>query len=100
MPDIFSLSPKITLLPVLHGSGDFALEIRRRMLTDTYDCLAVPLPPAFEDQVEEGITHLPAITAPAAIQGTVGPRAMPGHTDKKRTVVTKIRRPPVLRLSQ
>lgn len=69
MPDIFSLSSKITLLPVLHGSGDFALEIRRRILTDTYDCLAVPLPPAFEESVESGISHLPAITIAAQREG-------------------------------
>jgi hypothetical protein len=67
--DIFSLGPKITLLPVLHGSGDFALEIRRRLLTNACDCLAVPLPPAFEDSVEEGISHLPAITLAAQREG-------------------------------
>jgi hypothetical protein len=67
--DIFALGPKITLLPVLHGSGDFALEIRRRLLTNNYDCLAVPLPPAFEESVELGITHLPAITLAAQREG-------------------------------
>jgi hypothetical protein len=67
--DIFSLSPKITILPVLHGSGDFALEIRRRLLLHRYDCLAVPLPLAFEDSVEQGIEHLPAITLAAQREG-------------------------------
>lgn len=67
--DVFSLSDKITLIPVLHGSGDFALEIRRRLLNAAYDCLAVPLPPAFEDSVETGITHLPAITLAAQREG-------------------------------
>ena len=69
MTDIFTLSPGITLLPVLHGSGDFALEIRRRLLQANCDCLAVPLPPSFEDSVEAGIAHLPAITLSAQREG-------------------------------
>ncbi|MCZ6635983.1 MAG: hypothetical protein O7G87_21505 [bacterium] len=68
---VFDLSPKITLLPVLHGSGDFALEIRKRLLSQPYDCLAVPLPPAFEDGVEEAIDHLPIITLVAQREGSL-----------------------------
>ncbi len=58
---IFDLSPNLTLLPVLHSSGDFALEVRRRILAGDYDCIAVPLPPAFEDSVEEAVERLPLI---------------------------------------
>ena len=46
--NILQLSNAITLLPVIHGSGDFALEVRRRILTGTYDCVAIPLPTDFE----------------------------------------------------
>ena len=66
---IFSLSDHITLLPVIHGSGDFALEVRRRILSGPFDCLAVPLPPSFEDAIEQGIAHLPAITLAAQREG-------------------------------
>src|SRR5204863_7461087 len=57
-----SISPRITVLPVIHGSGDCALEVRRVMLEQKFDCLAVPLPPSFQRDVERAIEHLPAIT--------------------------------------
>ena len=69
MSSIFDLSPNLTLLPVLHGSGDFALEVRRRILAGAYDCLGVPLPPAFEDGVEEAVDHLPGIHIVAQREG-------------------------------
>lgn len=61
-PSPFSLSARITVLPVIHGSGDFALETRRRMLANRYDCLAVPLPPSFQLPVEQAIDRLPSPT--------------------------------------
>ncbi len=70
-PSIFDLSPHLTLLPVLHGSGDFALEIRKRLLTATCDCLALPLPPAFEDGIEEAVGHLPGIHIVAQREGGI-----------------------------
>lgn len=60
MHELFRVSPKITALPVIHGSGDFALEVRRVMLNHQFDCLAVPLPPSFQADVEESIRDLPA----------------------------------------
>jgi hypothetical protein len=56
------ISPRISVLPVIHGSGDCALEVRRVMLAEKFDCLAVPLPPSFQEHVERAIDHLPAIT--------------------------------------
>ncbi len=55
-------SPRITVLPVVHGSGDFALEVRRVLLAEKFDCLAVPLPESFQDSVEEAIEALPTPT--------------------------------------
>ncbi len=69
MAQIFDLSPNLTLLPVLHGSGDFSLEVRRRILDASYDCLAVPLPPAFEEGVEEAIERLPSVHIVAQREG-------------------------------
>ena len=55
-------SPRITVLPVVHGSGDFALEVRRVLLAESFDCLAVPLPESFQSSVEEAIEALPTPT--------------------------------------
>ena len=56
------MSEQITCLPIIHGSGDYAIEVRRLMLTQHFDCLAVPLPPSFQDEVERAIEFLPGIT--------------------------------------
>src|SRR4051794_22327724 len=55
-------SDRITCLPVIHGSGDFALEARRLMLDEKFDCVAVPLPPSFKRDVEAAVKLLPAVT--------------------------------------
>jgi hypothetical protein len=57
--ELLQLGKRITLLPVIHGSGDCALEVRRRMLDGRFDCLAVPLPPSFQEDVETAIGVLP-----------------------------------------
>ena len=57
------LSPRISLLPIIHGSGDFAIEVRRVMLSEEFDCLAVPLPASFQEDVERAIAFLPSVTA-------------------------------------
>ena len=43
--EVLTLGRNITLFPVIHGSGDFAVEVRRLMLAQRFECLAVPLPP-------------------------------------------------------
>ena len=55
-------SDKIWCLPNIHGSGDFAIEVRRMMLSDHFDCLAVPLPPSFQHDVERAIEFLPNVS--------------------------------------
>ena len=62
MDKIFKLSERINFLPVVHGSGSFAREIRNRVLSEKLDCLAVALPPEFQTSVEDGIDLLPQIT--------------------------------------
>src|SRR5262245_49552247 len=59
---ILQLGPRITCLPVIHGSGDFALAVRRMMLEQAFDCVAVPLPESFRAEVERGIELLPSPT--------------------------------------
>ncbi|MCA9024812.1 MAG: hypothetical protein KDA86_06335 [Planctomycetaceae bacterium] len=64
MPHPFlQLSSRISVLPVIHGSGDFAIEVRRVMLSEEFDCLAVPLPWSFQEDVERAIGFLPSVTA-------------------------------------
>ncbi len=60
--DLLQLGEHIALLPVMHGSGDFAVEVRRLMLARKFDCLAVPLPVSFQSAVEQGVENLPTVT--------------------------------------
>lgn len=61
--EVFRLGRNITLYPVVHGSGDSAVEVRRLMLSRRFDCLAVPLPPSFQAEVEQAVECLPRISA-------------------------------------
>ena len=76
---VLQLGSKITVLPVIHGSGDFAIEVRRLMLNHQFDHLAVPLPPSFQAEVEFGVEQLPAVSA------VVQPRSGPDPHDHDRT---------------
>ncbi len=62
MHPVLKITDRIHCLPVVHGSGDFAVEVRRVMLEETFDCLAVPLPQSMQVLVEKGISHLPNVT--------------------------------------
>src|SRR5947209_6500245 len=61
--DFLQIGPRVRALPIIHGSGDFAIRVREELLARPYDCLAVPLPPSFQDDVEAAIERLPAISA-------------------------------------
>ncbi|MDX1412175.1 MAG: hypothetical protein R3351_08460, partial [Nitrospirales bacterium] len=50
------------MVPIRHGSGDIAQEVRETILGHRIDCLAVPLPPSIEETVEQGIVQLPFIS--------------------------------------
>ena len=60
--DVLSLGHHVTVLPVVHGSGDFAVEVRRLMLSHSFDCVAVPLPPSFRIEVETAVQWLPNVS--------------------------------------
>ena len=63
LPDqIFSLSPKIRVLPVVNGSGNMAQIVRDVMVSRTCDCLAVPLPHSAESLVQQAVEALPVIS--------------------------------------
>lgn len=58
--EFLSLSDRIRVIPVIHGSGDCAVEVRRRLLEQPYDCLAVPLPESFA-AVRNAVEALPTL---------------------------------------
>jgi len=65
--DFLTISPRVRVLPIIHGSGDFAIRVREELLSRPYDCVAVPLPPSFQDDVEECIERLPTVSAVAQL---------------------------------
>jgi len=65
--DFLRISPRIRVLPIVHGSGDCAIRVREELLSRPYDCVAVPLPPSFQEDVEAAIEQLPAISVVAQL---------------------------------
>ncbi|MFO0958757.1 MAG: hypothetical protein U0800_15215 [Isosphaeraceae bacterium] len=61
--DFLTIGDRIRVLPVVHGSGDCAILVREELLARPYDCLAVPLPPSFQEDVEAAADDLPRISA-------------------------------------
>ncbi len=59
IPELLRIGTRIAILPVVHGSGQFALTVRRWMLEQSFDCVAVPLPESFREAVEEAVLELP-----------------------------------------
>ena len=59
MHSLLKISSRISVIPVIHGSADSALQVRKCMLENEFDCVAVPLPPSFQADVERGIDFLP-----------------------------------------
>lgn len=65
---IFRLSSCIEVLPILHGSGDVAQEVRETLIGRRFDCLAIPLPPSLEDSLEAAVEDLPRISLVVATE--------------------------------
>ena len=65
--DFLRIGPRIRVLPIIHGSGDFAIRVREELLSRPYNCVAVPLPPSFQEDVEAAIEQLPAISVVAQL---------------------------------
>ncbi len=53
--DFLTIGPNIRVLPIIHGSGDFAIQVREELLSRPYDCVALPLPPSFQEDVEAAV---------------------------------------------
>jgi hypothetical protein len=65
--DFLRIGPRVRVLPIIHGSGDFAIRVREELLSRSYDCVAVPLPPSFQEDVEAAIEQLPSISVVAQL---------------------------------
>ncbi len=61
--EMLRIGPRITVLPVIHGSGDFSWTVRDWILRGHFDCVAVPLPDSFAKPVEAAIGRLPIPSA-------------------------------------
>src|SRR5215471_20356344 len=61
--EFLRIGPRVRALPIIHGTGDFAVCVRDELLARPYDCLAVPLPPSFQKKVESAIDRLPVVSA-------------------------------------
>lgn len=59
--DFLTIGPRIRVLPIVHGSGDCAIRVREELLARPYECVAVPLPRSFQEDVEAAIDDLPRI---------------------------------------
>ena len=59
VPELLRIGSRIAVLPVIHGSGQFSLTVRNWLLEESFDCLAVPIPPSFRDAVEQAVVELP-----------------------------------------
>ena len=70
--DFLAISPRIRVMPIIHGSGDFAIQVREELLSRPYDCVAVPLPPSFQDDVEAAIEQLPRISIVVQVDAETG----------------------------
>ena len=68
MHPLLKISDRISVLPVIHGSADSALQVRKCMLEERFDCLAVPLPSSFQTPVQAGIDLLPTPTAVVQVE--------------------------------
>jgi hypothetical protein len=60
--NFYRLGESLSIFPVIHESGDYSLQVREEVLSGRYDCIAVALPPSFQEPVVQGIERLPEIS--------------------------------------
>ena len=65
MNPVLDFSERISVLPVVHGSIDFAIKVREELLAHPKACLCVPLPGSWrEDLTPKQLAVIEEITAP------------------------------------
>lgn len=76
MNPVLDFSERVAAIPVVHGSGFFAREVRRRLRAEAFACVALPLPPSFAGPVEAGVARLPRVAV--ALQAELDPSGTGG----------------------
>jgi hypothetical protein len=89
--EVFRFSERIAAFPVVHGSGDYAQEVRRILLSESFDCVAVPLPPSFQREVERCVDLLPQVHVVAQRAGGDGDSASYVPVEPCQPVIAAIR---------
>ena len=85
------MGDRIRVLPLVHGSADFALAVRDVMLEHRYDCVAVPLPPTFQEDVEAAVDRLPEVAAVCQVADDAGERCTYVPIDPCQGVIRALR---------
>jgi len=57
------LSERITIVPILHGTGAIASHVRSLCMEQRFDCIAVDVPEIFQDDIGRAVEELPLIQA-------------------------------------
>ncbi|PCJ62558.1 MAG: hypothetical protein COA79_03335 [Planctomycetota bacterium] len=60
--NILKIGKNIDAIPSIHGRSVFAQEVRRKFLSEQYDCVAVELPLSVAPYVNQGVDRLPYIS--------------------------------------
>lgn len=67
------LTPRITLVPILHGKAAFSTHVRNLCNAGKFDCIAIDIQQCFGAALHECVHELPLISAAVALH--------PGHDD-------------------
>src|SRR5262245_20153261 len=81
--DFLRIGPRVRVMPIIHGSGDFAVQVREELLSRPYDCVAVPLPPSFHEDVEAAIDELPRVSIVVQIDAETNDSGSEGDGDSE-----------------
>src|SRR5687768_5493168 len=63
MNPVLDFSERVRVLPVIHGSIDFAVKVREELLSHPGACLCVPLPESWREDVLAAVERLPTPSA-------------------------------------
>ncbi|HVY95256.1 MAG TPA: hypothetical protein VHA14_20995 [Bryobacteraceae bacterium] len=92
LPDFSSLDRgQVSYLPVVPGRLEFATEVRRRILADRPDIVAVELPQTLEDVYLDAVRRLPQISVIFYNDTSLAPGpAYPRQPDEDRAVYVPV----------
>jgi len=89
MNPILDFSDRVRVLPVVHGSIDFAVKVREELLAHPGACLCVPLPGSWREEILAAVERLP--TPSAVVQEAGGDAATFVPIDPCQPVIAALR---------